>query len=186
MLLKSLARRYAQALYGLAQMEKKVDDRLKELVKTRELLAHQPRLNQALQSPTVPGQVKKAILRRILEKSVSPLVLHFFFVLVDKSREVYVPPIVEAYKELIREARGEVECTIRSSEELPKGTQAKLIETLSQRTGKKVELKLEVDPELLGGLQIIIGDSIIDGSLRTQLGKIREQFARATAAAAGG
>jgi F-type H+-transporting ATPase subunit delta len=185
-LLKSLARRYAQALYGLAENEKKVDERLQELIKTREVLAKHPSLNRSLLSPTIPAQVKRAILRRLLEKSVSPLVLHFFFVLVDKSREVYVAPIVEAYKQLIRESRGEIEVVVRSAEALPENLNTQVKEILAKRTGKKVELKVEVDPELLGGLQIIVGDSIIDGSLRTQLGKMQERFAKATAAAAGG
>ncbi len=186
MLLKSLARRYAQALYGLAEKEKKVDERLMELVKTREILAQHPKLNQSLLSPTIPGQVKKAILRRLLDKSLSPLVLHFLYVLVDKSREVYVPPVIEAYKELIRETRGEIEVVVRVAEALPEKTNEQVRELLAKRTGKKVELKVEVVPELLGGLQIIVGDSIIDGSLRAQLGKMQERFAKATAAAAGG
>jgi len=185
-LLKSLARRYAQALYGLAEKEKKVDDRLQELIKTREILARHPNLNRSLLSPTIPAQVKKAILRRLLEKSVSPLALHFFYVLVDKSREVYVAPIIEAYKQLIRESRGEIEVVVRVADDLPEKTTTQVKELLARRTGKKVELKVEIVPELLGGLQIIVGDSIIDGSLRTQLGKMQERFAKATAAAAGG
>lgn len=186
MLLKSLARRYAQALYGLAEKEKKVDERLMELVKTREIIAHHPKLNQSLLSPTIPGQVKKAILRRLLENSVSPLVLHFFYVLVDKSREVYVPPVIEAYKEIIRESRGEIEVTVRAAEALPERINTLVKELVAKRTGKKVEIKVEIAPELLGGVQIIVGDSIIDGSLRAQLGKMQERFAKATAAAAGG
>jgi F-type H+-transporting ATPase subunit delta len=182
----ALAVRYAQALFGLAKKTNKLDEQLGELVKVGAIFSQHPALGRSLQSPTIPSTVKKSILQKVLAGRVSDTTLHFFYVLVDKNREVYLESIIEGYKELLRHERGQVHVVIQSAGPLSPAVQQQVQTRMREYTGKTVELTYEVDPELLGGLVIRVGDRIIDGSVRHQLSQIHERLTRAGAAAVGG
>ena len=187
MLHNSVAIRYAQALYEMAKSNKGgVDDQLAELIKVYGILQQHRSLARALESPTVPGQIKKSILRQLLEKRITATTLYFLYVLVDKNREVYVGPIIEAYKELMRRDRGEVEVHVQTAAALPDATLKQVVETMTKHTGMKVSVKAEVVPELLGGMVIKIGDKVIDGSVRHQLNQMQERLNKASVLAVGG
>lgn len=185
-MVNAIAIRYAQALFDLAREKKLLDEQLSELIKVQLILHDHQQLARALQAPTVPSPVKKSILQKVLSGRVADTTLHFFYVLVDKGREAYVDSIVESYRELLRQSRGEVKVIVQSAEKLDT-TLTKQVETnMKSYTGKKVELEFEVVPELLGGLIFRIGDHIIDGSIRYQLNQIGERLSRVGAAAVGG
>lgn len=184
--LDAVAARYARALFDLAKRNNQLDVQLGELVKVDLLFRGNAQLSRALQSPTVPTAVKKLILKRVLEGSVGSTTLNFFYVLVDKGREIYLGAITEAFKELLREERGQIRIVIQSAADLGATTRQQVETRLREYTGKQVELHYEVHPELLGGLVIRLGDRIIDGSVRQQLAQIHERLARAGAAAVGG
>lgn len=186
MLLNAVAGRYAQALFDLAKKAGKLDEQLAELLKVQTTFRENGELARAVLSPTVPSVVKKSILRQVLERSLSETTLHFLYVLVDKNREIYLGLIIENYKELLREERGQVEIIVQSATELDAGLKKQVEERMLAYTGKKVDLKYEVEPTLLAGLVIRIGDRIIDGSVRHQLTQIHERLSKAGAAAIGG
>ncbi|MBI3926290.1 MAG: ATP synthase F1 subunit delta [Armatimonadetes bacterium] len=176
MLLRTIAFRYAEALFKLAVDRKNIDDQLKELVTVERILQEHPSLKRALEAPTVPGSVKKRILKELLERRLDKTTLHFFYVLVDKNREVYVTTIIEAYRGLMRAHRGVVQCHVRTAVPLTADLTRDLTTSLGKYTGKKVELQVELAPELLGGMVIRVGDRIIDASLESQLEHIRERL----------
>lgn len=182
----ALAIRYAQALFTLAKQQNRLDEQLGELIKVGLLFSEHNQLRKALQSPTVPSTVKKTILQRVLTGRVSDTTLHFFYVLVDKNREIYLESITEGYKELLRQERNQVHVVIQTAAELSAATKQQVEARMRTYTGKQVELQYEVVPELLGGLVIRMGDRIIDGSVRHQLSEIHERLAKAGAAAVGG
>ena len=186
MLLNALAGRYAEALFGMAKAKNQVEEQLADLVKTQLILNDHPSLTRAIQSPTVPSEVKKVILKRVLDGRVSTVTLHFFYVLVDKNREVYVDMIVESYRALLRASRDEVKVVVQSAGPLGKPLVKEVEQNMRDYTGMKVELSFEVVPELLGGMVIRIGDRIIDGSVRHQMNQIHERLSKAGAAAIGG
>lgn len=182
----ALAVRYAQALFDLGKKHNKLDEQLAELVKVGLILSEHPALGRSLQSPTIPSTVKKTILQKVLTGRVSDTTLHFFYVLVDKNREIYLDSITHSYKDLLRQERGQIHVVVQSAGPLSPAVQQQVQARLREYTGKTVELTYEVDPELLGGLVIRIGDRIIDGSVRHQLSQIHERLAKAGAAAVGG
>ena len=186
MLLNAVAIRYAQALFDLAKGKNQLDEQLADLVKAQLILRDHPPLAKALQSPTVPSVVKKSILERVFKGRISDTTLHTFYVMVNKSREAYLDAIIDNFRELIRQNRGQVEVVVQSPSALGAPVVKQLEEKMRTYTGKQVELKFEVVPELLGGLVIRIGDRIIDGSVRHQLNQIHERLSKAGAAAVGG
>ena len=186
MLLNAVAVRYAQAIFDLAKRSGQLDEQLAELVKVKLILDEHPQLTRALQSPTIPSSVKKSILKRVMEQRVSPSTLHFLYVLVDKGREAYVSLVVECYKELLRQERGQVAVMVQSAAPLDAAFQREVEAQLLAYTGKKVEITFEVDPELIGGLLLRVGDRIIDGTVRHQMIQIHERLSKAGTAAVGG
>lgn len=185
-MINALGVRYAQALFDMAKAKNQLDAQLGELVKVQVILRDHPALVRALQSPTVPSPVKKSILQQVLNGRVDANTLHFFYVLVDKGREVYVDSVVDSYRELLRQSRDEVKVVVQSADKLDDALIKQVETSMKSYTGKKVELEFEVVPELLGGLVFRIGDRIIDGSIRNQLNQIHERLAKAGAAAVGG
>lgn len=178
MLLETVANRYAEALYDMAKAKNQAKDQLKELDKVYEIIAGSKALGRAIQSPTIPAEVKKNILRDILKKQVSDRTLHFFFLLVDKSRELYVRAVVESFRELLRRDEGVVKCRAEVASPLDDKMKARLIEQIAKATGMKVELEVVERPELLAGAVLTVGDRLIDGSFTSQLTNIRKRFAR--------
>ncbi len=183
MLINAVSVRYAQALFQIAKAANKLDDQLLALIKVESIFREHASLTRAIQSPTVPSSVKKAILKRVLESRVDATTLHLFYVLVDKDREIYLESIVAAYRDLLRQERGQIEITVQSASELTEDLKKQVDTRMQDYTKMKVDLKYEVVPELLGGLVIRLGDRIIDGSVRHQLTQIHERLSKAGAAA---
>ncbi|MCE7872294.1 ATP synthase F1 subunit delta [bacterium CPR1] len=179
MLLETVANRYAEALYGMARAEGKAKQQLKELEQVNNVIAHSRALGRAVQSPTIPAQVKKNILRDVLHKEkITPRTLHFFYLLVDKSREVYVRAVVDSFREFLRRDEGVIKCRAEVASPLDEEMKNRLIEQITKATRMKVELEVVERPELLAGAILTVGDRLIDGSFSSQLTHIRKRFAR--------
>jgi F-type H+-transporting ATPase subunit delta len=181
MSLNALSTRYAQALFSLAEKGKGHDHQLAELLKVKVILDQSGQLTRAINSPTVPAQVKKTVLKRLFDGRIDSNTLHFLYVLVDKNRESNFDGVIESYKHLLREHRNEVAITVKSVQPLDAALVAEVEKVLLKHTGRKIELKTETDPELLGGLVIQIGDRVIDTSLKRQLLQIQERLTKVSA-----
>ncbi|MEW6277307.1 MAG: ATP synthase F1 subunit delta [Candidatus Eremiobacterota bacterium] len=179
MLLETVANRYAEALYQMAREAKDHKNQLKELEKVYEIIKTHPALGRAVASPTIPSQVKKNILRQLLDQRVSTRTLHFFYLLVDKNREVYVRAVVEAFRELLRRDEGVVKCRAEVASPIDAATRDRLLEQLRKVTGMTIELEVVENPALLGGVVLAVGGRLIDGSLASQLQHIRQRLALA-------
>lgn len=178
-LLKAVAVRYANALYSLADKaggSAKVESDLALAVET---VAGHDGLRHALHSPTVPDTVKRSVLEKVFSGKVSDTVLRFLYVLVDKGREQYLATILDAFRERLRVDRGEVECHVRSAKKLTAELRKSLEKSLEAFAGKKVILTETVEPELLAGMVVVVGDRVIDASFRSQLNEIKDRLARA-------
>lgn len=186
MLLRTVASRYAEALYKLARAKARVDDQAAELLRVQTIFDDHPNLKRATESPTVPGLVKKRILKELLGKRIEPTTLHFLFVLVDKGREAYAGLITDSYRAIMRAEAGVVQCRVECAAELDKRLERQLVKNLESYTGQKIELLVEQNPEMLGGLVIHVGDRVLDGSLDTQLGHIQDRLLKAGSQFVGG
>ncbi len=111
---------------------------------------------------------------------IGPKQLNLFLLLRSKRRLALGPSISSFYRELLDEERAIVRTTVRSAVELDSARVVSLRGLLAQETGKQVELELAVDPELLGGMTVRIGDRLLDASTRTRLRNLRRELERAS------
>ena len=104
--------------------------------------------------------------------------LHFLYVLVDKKREEYIGTILTVFQERLREMRGEVACHVKSAKPLTSTIRKDLEKSLKAFSGKDVQLTEEVEPDLLAGMVITVGDRVIDTSFRHQLREVEDRLSR--------
>jgi F-type H+-transporting ATPase subunit delta len=168
----SVPRTYADALFLAAgQDAERVAEELDAAVK---LFAQEPDLLAFLEHPGVGPDTKKALLREILENRVCRVTFNFLQVLVDKRRSGELRAIAHAYRERVEEALGQGRARVQSARVLePEETRA-IAEGLERRTGKRIRVTTEVRPELIGGVRVILGDKVLDASVRGQLERLAE------------
>jgi F-type H+-transporting ATPase subunit delta len=169
----AIARRYAKALVQLAIEEGGVETFHAELTAFDALLAGNRNLWAILVSPAYRIEAKREMMRELIAKmELSATVKNFLLLVLEKNRLNYLPQIVVSYGMLADELSGVVRPTLTSAMPLDAGQVEEIKETLAKYTGKRVILKVEVDPALIGGVVTRIGDMAFDGSLKTQLTRI--------------
>lgn len=178
MLLRAVAVRYADALMSLADKAGGLEKLDADLGLVASTIAEHEGLRSALESPTVPSTKKHTVLKAVFEGKVSSTILNFLYVLVDKKREEYLGKILEVFQERLREARGEVACHVVSAKPLTAAIRKDLEKNLKSFSGRTVQLTEEVQPELLAGMVVTVGDRVIDTSFRNQLREIGERLSR--------
>lgn len=175
MLKSGAVERYARALFDLAVEENQLDQFNQELTEIHGLITGQEDLKKLLHHPRIPEADKKDLMKRILGDA-SPMIVNFIMLLIDKGRISLLKGIIEHFQDMVREAKGIIEVQVYTALELTAALEAKLAEKLKKLTEKEVELKVQVDPGLIGGMKLRIGDKVIDGSIQTHLERIKENL----------
>ena len=171
-----VARRYAAALFQFALETGQVDAVVGDLERVLELMRGFPELAAAVRRPSVPASVKKRLLDELLADEVQPITLDFLKLLIDKRRYDILPEVPECYKELADSHRGIVSVQVRSAVPLTEEEKERLSEVLARSLRKQVRLKTNVDPSLIGGVMLRIGDRLLDGSVKGQLNLLRQRL----------
>lgn len=177
----AVAARYAGALFALGQ--KKGDENLDErgawLVELARLCEAEPKLRRALNSPAVTTNEKKGIIAKILDlMGADRITRNFLFLLADKDRLAALPEIAEEYGILLDRKRGILRGRVVTAIGLTPQRQEEVKADLEKRLGKNLSLVFDVDPEILGGMALTVGDKTFDSSLRAQLKAMRETLRR--------
>lgn len=170
MLSGAVARRYAQALLELGKEAGQVDILENELGRFLSLLEEHKELERILYHPSIVVSEKKAIVDPILQAGYSPATRSFILLTVERRREAYLADIYQEFVRMANEVRGLVRAEVVSAIELQDEEIDRLKDQLKRMTGKQIQLEKRVDPALMAGLVIRIGDKIIDGSV---VGKLR-------------
>jgi F-type H+-transporting ATPase subunit delta len=171
----AIARRYAKALVELGAEQKMMDTYGAELAKMAAVLAGDAALRLLLESPTLPLEKKTAILADLSQAlQLSPGMKNFLGLLLAKDRLQYLSQIEANYRQFADELSGVLRARVTAAADLSAAQREAIRAGLEQRTGKKVELKVDLDPSLLGGLQVEIAGKVFDGSIRTQLNRIED------------
>lgn len=176
MLNQAVARRYAQALFDLAQEKGVLEQVDREFGLVAQMIASDGYLRAVMEDVMISPAKKHALVERLFSGKVSLLVLNFLFVVVRKRREAYLPAMYRAFQDLANEAQGVVEVEVRSAVPLEEETVRQLEGKLVSRLGKRVKFQTQVAPELIGGLVVRVGDTLMDGSVRTRLRRMRERL----------
>ena len=180
MSLRTSANRYAKALFDVALEEKADLDRIdRDLSEITEILRDNTDLMSAVDWANVPDAARQAVMENVLDKmGVAAPVKKLLVLLTGQRKLVYLQDLAEAYRERLLAHQNVVRAEVTSAAPLsPEKTKA-LEESLSKVTGKKVELTVTVDPELLGGVVATIGSTVYDGSVRTQLARMRQELVK--------
>ena len=171
---------YAQALMDIAKDASATDQVGQEVSDLLEVLNSSEELSSFLMNPLITAEPKKGVLREIAEGKVSPFLLNFLLLLVDRGRIILLPDTLKQYQALLRDLNQTVLANVTSAVELSDDQKNAICDRVKGLTGaRNVELSVEVDPSLLGGLIIEVGSQVIDASLRGQLRRIGLQLSTA-------
>jgi len=169
---------YARALFETAQAEGVVSRVSEELFRLSELLNGNPELLQFLKDPNIKPEGKRQALSDLFQGRVHPLVLMTLITLSDQDRGGRVLPVIAEFTAIADAARQKVTGEVTTAITLDGATLGRLVTELNRVTGKSVELFQKVDPTILGGAIIKVGEQIIDGSLRRKLNQIQAKLAQ--------
>lgn len=173
-----VSKRYANALFDVAFGEKtheKVEDELTFIVAC---LKSEPQFYQLIKSPLISVQDKKEIIDTIFKDKISEEVYNFFKIIIDKRREVYIEDIVNEYNALVDDVKNKVTAVAVSAVPINEEDLKKLQVNLSMSSGRNVQLKNEVKPNVMGGILIKMGDKVIDGTVKSRLEQMSEQLSQ--------
>ena len=172
-----VARRYAQALTEEAQKAGSLDAVDADVALVADTLEGSRDLRLALTSPVISHDKKAAILERLFGGNLSDLTSRFLGLLTSNERDGEIPEILDAYRQLRDERTNTVEALVRSAKPLSPDEVERLKAGLEARAGQTVRMRIEVDPDLIGGLVVRVGDVVYDRSVRHQLDSLRDQLA---------
>jgi F-type H+-transporting ATPase subunit delta len=173
MIPSSLAERYAKALFATAlhkDLAGEVQDNIENFSR---LLEINKELKKFMSSPQVRNEDKQEFLEKNLGDILSPTFIGFLKLLLDKNRFEFLQEISIAYTDLHEKHLGILRVSAVTAVPLDSALEKKVIEKLERETKKKIKLSKSVDPDIIGGMIIIMENQIIDGSIRFQLDKLR-------------
>ena len=168
-----VAQRYAHALFALGKEQgmPKLEAFGKTLSELAGLLDEAPELARLFRAPVISVAEKRNVLSQLLAGlDADPVVKNFCLLLADKERLPLFGEIVECFGKLLDEAKGIVRGRLL--------TQAGILAALEKQTSKQLALTFEVDPSILGGVVLQVGDKVLDASLRAQLTILRDIIKR--------
>ena len=164
----TVARPYAQAVYSLATEQQRLDA-WSEALGWLAAMVSNPDVAQVVTNPKHTAQEVEALMLGVLGERASEDVKRFVGTLVENHRLTLLPFIADQFELLKAEAEGAIDATVESAFPLTDEQAAELTSMLSKKYGKSVRLDVHVAPELLGGVRVLIGDDVIDASVRGKL-----------------
>jgi F-type H+-transporting ATPase subunit delta len=177
----AVANRYARALVDIVMASGsplKPEDAVTQLAAAEALIDESPELRTALLTPAIQNSRKRAVMAKLLERiGASPLIRNFIYVVIDHRRIGLIGEIREAFELHLDERLGFVRAEVSSAAPLNAPVSAGLESELSKLTGKRMRLRFDVDPALLGGVVARIGSTVYDGSVRGELRELGRKLA---------
>jgi len=175
----ALIRGYADALFAVAEAEGELEPVEAQLYAFAKLVEREPRLREALVDPMLPVENKRGLIRDSLGERANPVAANLLGFLVEQGRARDLVEIVDGLAGVAAERRQHRLAEVRSAVPLDDAQRRRLTDALSRATGMKVEVKVVVDPSVIGGVVAKVGDEIFDGSVRSRLSKARRYLAGA-------
>jgi F-type H+-transporting ATPase subunit delta len=173
----AVAKRYAKALFEVAKERGELDQAGEELNQLSALIKQEEDLARFLNHPAVPKQAKKELLEQAFQSQLSPAVYRLTEILMERDRLDELADVARYYTQLLNEERGLVEAVVSTAVPLTGEKQEELKQILNNLTAKQINLVPVVNPDLLGGISVKIGDVIFDGSLRGKLSRFERMIA---------
>lgn len=169
------ARRYAKAVFELAEQEGQVDAWGRRLAAVRESMSD-PLVAEVLTNPTIATEERMALISAA-PHVFDPETTNLAKLLIESSRVRDIGEIEQEFQRLADEAAGRVRATVTTAVELTAKDRDRVEDELSKRLGKEIRMELVVDPRILGGLKLQYGDRLVDASVSTRLQQLRRRLA---------
>jgi len=176
MIQNEIAKKYSQAIFSLAEEKDKFIEFKKDLNKVWDVISENDELENALFHPRVEISEKKQILKRLFEGEISKELFNFLSLLVEKRRIFYLKVINDQFNNLVNKRKNILEIEVVSAIELDDTLNKKLKNKIQKELDFDVMLKNTVDPDIIAGLILKIGDKIIDGSIRQEINDLKEKI----------
>ena len=173
MSVSAVARNYAATLFELAEREEGIERYGNLIAQVSGLYEEEPAFQRFLDTPRIAMDAKKKVLRRTFEDQAPELFTRFLMVVLERRRQRVLPGIGEAYRDLLDERAGRLRTTVTLPFEPDEELKARIVGALEERFGKQVVPDFRLDPAILGGLIVRVGDQLMDASLRRQLERLK-------------
>jgi F-type H+-transporting ATPase subunit delta len=176
--LKSASLQYATALADIVVEQGAADPARKQLEDFRAAFDLSAELRNFLTSPAISREAKHGVIEKLAARlGASKILRNFLFVMADNQRVHLLPEIVATFEEVLRQRQGVAEASVTSAAALSEGQKTALVRTLERLSGRKIQAVYSLEPGLLGGAVVRIGDTIYDGSVRNRLNQLRVRLA---------
>jgi len=163
--LATIARPYAEALFKAAGGDAAAASGLQSLA----AIASDPQLLQFAGNPKVESKQVFDVIAAVVKAPLSPALTNLLKAVIDNGRLVALPEIASQYQALVNARSGVSDATVFSAFPIEAAQLAELKATLEKRFGRKLELKVTVDPSLIGGIRVVVGDEVLDTSVKARL-----------------
>jgi F-type H+-transporting ATPase subunit delta len=174
---RGVAKRYAQAVFDLATEAGAQDVWLDDLT-TLANVAEDPVAGEFVASPNVSTARKREVIDQLLPGESKQFARNLAYMLIERNRFEIAPTMLEVYRDLVLRAQGIAIADVTTAVELTAPERQQVRDQLAGIVGSQIDLRLHVDPSIIGGLVARIGDQLIDGSVETQLRSMRAALAR--------
>jgi F-type H+-transporting ATPase subunit delta len=175
--LRSASIQYANALADVVLQQGAAEPTRKQLGEFQAAYKESPELRNFMASPAVSREAKHGVVEKLVARlGASRVLRNFLFVIVDNQRSHLLPEIAASFEQVLRQRQGVAEAQVSSAVALSDTQRKALLRNLESLTGKKIQANFSLDPALLGGAVVRIGDTIYDGSVRNQLNRLRARL----------
>lgn len=176
--MEEIAQVYARALFEVAQEQDALDEIHEQLIQFAQALQDNRELMMFFFSPYFAADEKKEGLHRMLD-GAKPAFMNFLEALIERHRMPAIFRIRERYEHLWDEEKQLLPVEVTSAVELDEATVRTIGDRVGEQTGRTVQLASHVDPSILGGIVLRVGNSVLDASIRNRLDQLRKQVAQA-------
>ena len=176
--MEELAQVYARSLFQVAREQDKLDLLREQLGQVADAIAKHRELQTFFFSPYFSTEENQDALERVLD-GADPLFVNFLNLLIEKHRMPVIFRVRSQYERLWEEENRTLPVEITSAVELDSATTDSVGRAIGERTGRRVVLATRVDPDILGGIVVRVGNSILDASIRNRLEQLRRHVAQA-------
>ena len=172
----ALAATYARALLDLANARDATDAVREELDELTAAMQASPDLSNLLTNPAIDDAQRERVLEKTFRGQMSDLLLNTLLVMTRKGRAALTQAVHASFTSLLAEQRRQATARVTTAYALDDERRQRVIDAISVRTGKQITLEETVDPDILGGIIVQVGDELVDGSLTRQLQRIRSRL----------
>jgi F-type H+-transporting ATPase subunit delta len=171
-----LARRYARALLELSKKRKDLEATHQDLESVARVFERDPRVRRFFEAPNIARTEKEAFLDKQFRAKLNKSIYGLLILLLRRRRFDHLVAIAAEFHKLAEDAQGITRAVVRTAVPISDGQADVLTRALAKRTGRTITLTREVDPALLGGASLSLDHKVIDGTLATELWRIRRQL----------